>query len=54
MYVVAKGLQLAGLIVVAVGFVVRFPALMEPRWLLGGITISGCGWIMQRYLLRGG
>lgn len=52
MYYLAKGLQFAGLLTISVGFMVRFPALMDPKLLIAGILLGACGWLIQRYLLR--
>ncbi len=52
MYYVAKFLQASGLAVILVGFLIKFPKLMDPKWIgLGGV-IFFCGWILQNYSLK--
>jgi len=52
MYYVAKGLQFAGLAVVAAGFFYSFPRPMDPRLFVAGIVFCFAGWVVQRYLLK--
>ena len=52
MYYLAKLAQLAGLAVIALGFLGKFPALMNPRLLGVGILLFAFGWIVQKYLLK--
>ena len=51
MYYFAKFLQFAGLTLVAIGFWIRFPALMDPKLFIAGIVFCAAGWAIQRYLL---
>ena len=41
MYYAAKGLELLGMSMIAVGFIVKFPKLMDPKLLLGAIICFG-------------
>ncbi len=52
MYYVAKAAQAAGLAVIAIGFVRKFPNLMSHQELMLGILIFGFGWIIESFLLR--
>ena len=52
MYYAAKGLELLGMCMIAVGFVVKFPKLMDPKLLLGAIICFGAGWIIEKYILQ--
>ena len=52
MYHAAKALELLGMFMIAVGFVVKFPELMDPRLLLAGIICFGSGWIIEKYILK--
>ncbi len=52
MYYLAKGLEVLGLTVIAIGFIIKFPALMDPKLLLAGGIIFACGWIIENYLLE--
>ncbi|MDP6170506.1 MAG: hypothetical protein QF780_10895 [Candidatus Marinimicrobia bacterium] len=52
MYHAAKALELLGMFMIAVGFVVKFPKLMDPRLLLAGIICFGSGWIIEKYILK--
>jgi|TARA_B100000959_G_scaffold16302_1_gene15951 hypothetical protein len=51
-YHAAKALELLGMFMIAVGFVVKFPKLMDPRLLLAGIICFGSGWIIEKYILK--
>ncbi|MBT3299485.1 MAG: hypothetical protein HN657_07170 [Candidatus Marinimicrobia bacterium] len=51
MYYLAKGLEICGMTVIGVGFIIKFPALMDPKMLLAGGIIFACGWIIEHYLL---
>ena len=52
MYYAAKGLELLGMFMIAVGFFVKFPKLMDPRLLLAGIVLFGAGWTIEKYILK--
>ena len=51
-YYFGKFFQAMGLAVILIGFLQRFPALMNPKWLMAGLILFGCGWLMERFLLR--
>jgi hypothetical protein len=48
MFTFARLLQAAALALVAVGFVSRFPELMNPQLLLIAIGLFVAGWLLQR------
>tara|TARA_Y100001970_G_scaffold229002_1_gene283938 strand:- start:1618 stop:1776 length:159 start_codon:yes stop_codon:yes gene_type:complete len=52
MYYAAKGLELLGMFMLAVGFVVKFPKLMDPKLLFAGIVLFGSGWAIEKYILK--
>ena len=52
MYYAAKGLELLGMFMLAVGFIVEFPKLMDPKLLLAGIVFFGSGWAIEKYILK--
>ncbi len=52
LFYLAKTIEFIGLGVVAIGFVQRFPQLMNPKLLLAGILIFTCGWMIERFLLK--
>ena len=52
MYYAAKGLELLGMFMLAVGFVVKFPKLMDPKLLFAGIFFFGSGWAIEKYILK--
>tara|TARA_Y100001970_G_C13875528_1_gene671206 strand:- start:392 stop:550 length:159 start_codon:yes stop_codon:yes gene_type:complete len=52
MYYAAKALELLGMFMIAVGFVVKFPGLMDPKLLLGGSILFGAGWVIEKYILK--
>lgn len=52
MYYLAKAAQLAGMLIIAVDFVLKFPGLMSRQVLGAGILLFAFGWIIQKYLLK--
>ena len=48
----SNGLELLWLIVIVIGFIVKFPGLMDPTLLIIGIVCFGAGWIIERYTLQ--
>ena len=51
MYYVAKALELLGMFIIAVGFIIKYPSLMDPNLLLSGIICFGSGWVIEKYIL---
>jgi len=51
LYYAAKGLELLGMFIIAVGFIIRYPGLMDPKQLLAGIICFGSGWVIEKYIL---
>ncbi len=52
MYYAAKGLELLGMFMIAVGFIIKFPSLMDPRLLLAGAIFFGSGLAIEKYILK--
>tara|TARA_B100000678_G_C17738172_1_gene313560 strand:- start:72 stop:230 length:159 start_codon:yes stop_codon:yes gene_type:complete len=52
MYYAAKGLELLGIFMIGVGFIVKFPALMDPKFLFAGVLCFGVGWSIEKYILK--
>ena len=52
MYYAAKSLELLGMFMVAVGFIIHYPRLMDPRLLIAGIICFGSGWAIEKYVLK--
>ncbi len=52
MYYAAKGLELLGMFIIAVGFFIKFPGLMDPKLLLAGAICFGSGWAIEKYILK--
>tara|TARA_B100001245_G_C22841979_1_gene404794 strand:- start:977 stop:1135 length:159 start_codon:yes stop_codon:yes gene_type:complete len=52
MYYAAKGLELLGIFMIGVGFIVKFPALMDPKLLFAGFLCFGIGWSIEKYILK--
>ncbi len=52
MYYGAKGLELLGMTMIGVGFIVKFPRLMDPKLLLAGIVFFVAGWVIEKYILQ--
>ena len=51
MYYVAKALELLGMFIIAVGFIIKYPGLMDPKLPLSGIICFGSGWVIEKYIL---
>ena len=51
MYYAAKGLEILGMTVIGVGFVIKFPKLVDPKLLLAGIVCFVVGWAIEKYIL---
>ena len=49
MYYISKGLQLIGLIVIGIGFILQFPHLMDYKLLGIGALFFIMGWIVQKF-----
>jgi|TARA_B100001971_G_C17846505_1_gene361250 hypothetical protein len=52
MYYAAKGLELLGIAIIAIDFIIKFPKLMDPKMLLAGIICFGAGWVTEKYILK--
>jgi len=52
MFYIGKLFQAAGLTVIMIDFLLRFPRLMNPRVLLLGATFFTIGWIINKYLVK--
>tara|TARA_Y100000590_G_C15465754_1_gene918169 strand:- start:561 stop:719 length:159 start_codon:yes stop_codon:yes gene_type:complete len=52
MYYAAKGLELLGMFMIAVGFIIKFPGLMDPKLLLAALICFGSGWAIEKYILK--
>ena len=42
----------ANMTMIAVGFIIKFPSLMDPKLLLGGIICFVSGWSIEKYILK--
>ena len=51
MYYAARGLELLGITLIGIGFIIKFPTLMDPKLLLGGLICFGAGWVIEKYIL---
>ena len=52
MYYIAKSLEFLGLLVMLVGFVIKFPKLMNPYFFMSGLVLFITGWIIDKYILK--
>jgi len=52
MYYVAKIIQAGGLTLILIGFLLKFPKLMNPRLFIVGLIIFLAGWISEKFLLK--
>jgi len=48
-FTIAKILEALGLGVVVVGFLLKFPQLMDFKLFLSGIIVFILGWLLERY-----
>jgi hypothetical protein len=51
-YYLTKALQAAGLTIVLIDFIAKFPRLMSHSSLLIGIALFTLGWMIQRFLWK--
>ena len=49
MFYISKGLQFVGLLIIGVGFLSKFPYLMDYKLLGFGIIFFIMGWIVQKF-----
>ena len=52
MYYIAKFLEIVGITVIGIGFIVKFPLLMDPRLFGFGLSFFFMGWIIEKYILK--
>jgi hypothetical protein len=52
MYYIAKFLEFLGMVIITAGFMIKFPALMEPRYLGFGLSFFFMGWVIEKYILK--
>ena len=52
MYYGAKGLELLGMTMIGVGFIVKFPRLMDPKLLLAGMVFFVAGRVIETTILQ--
>ena len=50
MYYAAKGLELLGISIIGIGFIIKFPTLMDPKMLLAGVICFGAGSVSNTHL----
>ncbi len=49
MYYISKGFQLVGLFIIGIGFLAKFPLLMDYKLLGIGFLFFIMGWIVQKF-----
>tara|TARA_B100000809_G_C14887614_1_gene441512 strand:- start:553 stop:711 length:159 start_codon:yes stop_codon:yes gene_type:complete len=52
MYYMAKSLQLIGIFSILIGFIIKYPKLMDPKLFLAALIIFGSGIAIEKYLLK--
>ncbi len=52
MYYVAKFLEFLGMAIIGIGFIIKFPALMDPRFFGFGLSFFFMGWVIENYILK--
>jgi len=48
----AKSLQLLGIFSILIGFIIKYPKLMDPKLFLTSLIIFGCGMAIEKYILK--
>ena len=52
MYYIAKFLEIVGMVIIGIGFFIKFPSLMDPAFLAFGLSFFFMGWIIEKYILK--
>ena len=52
MYYIAKIFQAAGLAVFGIGFIIRFPKLVDHKTLFVSLVAFGLGWSIERIIAK--
>jgi hypothetical protein len=52
MYYIAKFLEIVGMAIIGIGFIIKFPTLMDPTILGFGLSFFFMGWIIEKYILK--
>ena len=52
LFYVSKAIQASGLMAIAIGFVTKFPKVMDIRLWGAGLLIFGVGWFLERFFLK--
>ena len=52
MYYISKSLEFLGLFIMLVGFLIRFPKLMDYNFFISGLILFIIGWIIDKYILE--
>ena len=52
MYYFAKLIQFGAMAMIAMGFLLKFPELMDPKLFMAGIIIFLVGWTMEKTMLK--
>ncbi len=52
MYYMAKSLQLLGIFSILIGFIIKYPTLMNPKLFLASLIIFGSGMAIEKYILK--
>jgi hypothetical protein len=52
MYYMAKSLQLLGIFSILIGFIIKYPKLMDPKLFLASLIIFGSGMVIDKYILK--
>ena len=52
MFYIAKCLEVIGILIIGIGFIIKFPMLMDPRFFGFGLVFFIMGWIIEKYILK--
>ena len=52
MYYIAKFLEIVGMAIIGLGIIIKFPVLMDPRFLGFGLSFFLMGWVIENYILK--
>ncbi len=52
MYYIAKFLEIVGMAIIGIGFIIKFPSLMDPTFFGFGLSFFFMGWIIEKYILK--
>ena len=52
MYYIAKFLEIVGMAIIPIGFILKFPELMDPQFFGFGVVFFFMGLIIEKFILK--